>query len=64
MGSSVTSLTLVAEIIQSILYLNSEQEYLLHPKYFVKRATKNLNIKERNIKIRNYFIELANELGS
>ena len=63
-GSSQTSITLVAEIFQNILYLKSEQEYLLHPKYFVKRAIKNLSIKEGNKKIKKRFIELMEELES
>ena len=61
-GSSISSLTLVAEIIQNILYLKPEQEYLLHPNYFVKRVIKNLSIKEGNKKIKKDFIELAEEL--
>ena len=55
--TSLASMTLIAEIIQTILHLRHEQSYLLHPKYLAKRAIKNLSIKEGNLKIRRCFIE-------
>ena len=55
-------MTLVAELIQTILYLKQDQNFLLHPKYLVTRAIKNLSIKEGNQKIKRSFIELVNEI--
>ena len=62
--SSLASLTLAAEIIQTILSLNPEQNFTLHPKFLVKRALKNLSIKESRAEIKRSFIELINETNS
>ena len=56
--ATLTALTLTAEIIQMILQLRPEQNYLTHPKQFVERAIKNLKIKEGNKKIRGDFIQM------
>ena len=61
-GTSIESMTLTAEIIQSILQLKQEQNHLLLPKYLVLRAIKNLSIKEGSVKIRGRFIELLSEI--
>ena len=60
--STVASMTLTAEILQTILYLKPEQTFLLHPKYIAERAVKNLAIKEGGNKIKRQFIALVNEL--
>ena len=62
--STVASMTLIAELLQNIQYLKPDQTYLLHPKFIVKRALKNLRIKEGNTKIRENFIEILNETNS
>ena len=60
-NSSQASLTLVAELVQTILHLKQEQNYLLHPKYIVRRAIKNLTVKEGKIETKETFINLLDE---
>lgn len=60
-GTSAASMTLIAELMQTILHLRQEQNYLLHPKFLVKRAIKNLSIKEGNVKMRRCFINVLSE---
>ena len=57
-SSDLTELTIHAEIIQRILYLKEDQNYLLHPKTFVKLAIKELTIKEGNSRIKNTLRDL------
>ena len=59
--SNVASMTLTAEILQTILSLKPDQTFLMHPRYLAKRAVKNLAIKEGNSKIKGQFIRLLNE---
>ena len=60
-GSTPASMTLIAEILQTITSLRSEQEYLLHPKFIARRAIKNISIKEGNKKLKDLFIEALND---
>ena len=60
-GSTPASMTLIAEILQTITSLRSEQEYLLHPKFIARRAIKNIAIKEGNKKLKDLFIEALND---
>ena len=62
-GTSLDAMTLTAEIHQTILQLRHDQNYLLHPKYLVKRAIKNLSVKEKNKDLRKIFIELVNDVN-
>ena len=59
--TSLASMTLIAEVMQTILYLKHDQNFLLHPKYLVNRAIKNISIKEGNSKIRSCFIEILRD---
>ena len=59
--TSLASMTLIAEVMQTILYLKHDQNFLLHPKYLVNRAIKNISIKEGNPKIRSCFIEILRD---
>ena len=63
-GSTVESMTLNAEILQTILYLKPEQNYLVHPRNLILNAIKSLATKEGNQKIKKHFIELLNETNS
>ena len=58
LDSSLGSMTLTAEILQTILQLNPEQTYLLHPKHLVRQAINRVRIKESNNKIKRGFIDL------
>ena len=60
-GNSLASMTLNAEILQTILYLNPDQNFLIHPKNLVHMALKNLARKEGNVRIKRQFIALLNE---
>ena len=55
-------MTYTAELLQKILYLNPEQNYLIHPKTLVRRTLKNLATKEGNIGIKRQFIDLLNDI--
>ena len=57
-GASLTAMTLTAEIMQMILQLKPDQNFLRHPKSFVERAIKSLKVKEGNKKIKNDFIQM------
>ena len=59
-ANDTTVLTLHAEIIQRILYLKDDANYLIHPKTFVNAAIKDLIVKENKINIKN---ELRDLLG-
>ena len=63
-GSTLASMTLTAELLQTILYLKPDPTYLVHPKALVNMAIKNLAIKEGNKTIKGDFIELINETYS
>ena len=63
-GANTASMTYVAEILQTILYFNPDQTYLMHPNFICRRALKNLAIKEGNKKRKQVFIELLNETNS
>ena len=59
--ASTASMTLTAELLLSILFLKRDQNHLMHPKFVVMRAIKNLAIKEGNNKIKVKFIEIVND---
>lgn len=56
--ATLSSLTLHAEILYRIHYLNSEQNYLVRPRNFVTNALKHLLKLERNILIKNDLVDL------
>ena len=57
--SNIATMTLSAEIMQSILYLKAEQTFLVHPKHVVKQAIKRLSKNEENPDLKRNFIELV-----
>ena len=57
-SSTIGSMTLTAELLQTILQLDPEQTYLVHPKHLVQQAIKRIKIRESNIKIKRGFIDL------
>ena len=57
-------MTLIAELIQTILYLRHDQNYLVRPKLIVIRAIKNLSVKEGNHKIRRCFIDSLADIAN
>ena len=57
--SNIATMTLSAEIMQSILYLKAEQTFLVHPKHVVKQAIKRLSKNEGNPDLKREFIELV-----
>ena len=54
-------MTLTAELIQTILQLKQDQTYLVHPKFLVRRAIKNICVREGKREIKESFIELMDE---
>ena len=60
--SSQASMTFSAELLQTILYLNPELNYLIHPRTLVRTTLRNLATKEGNKKLKRQFIDLLNEL--
>ena len=63
-GSTLDAMTLNAELLQVILYLKPNPNYLLHPKHLVLNAVKALAAKEGNKRLKDNFIELLNETNS
>ena len=63
-NTSLASMTLIAELIQTILYLRHDQNYLVRPKLIVIRAIKNLSVKEGNHKIRRCFIDSLADIAN
>ena len=63
-GSTLEAMTLNAELLQVILYLKPNPNYLLHPKHLVLNAVKALAAKEGNKRLKDNFIELLNETNS
>ena len=59
--SSLAAMTLTAELIQTILQLKQDQTYLVHPKFLVRRAIKNICVREGKREIKESFIELMDE---
>ena len=53
---TIATLTLKAEVMQTILRLKPDQNYLLHPKLLVHNILKRLSIKERKQELRQVFI--------
>ena len=60
----IINVTLNAELLQVILYLKPNPNYLLHPKHLVLNAVKALAAKEGNKRLKDNFIELLNETNS
>ena len=60
MGSSLATTTINAEILQRILTLKRDQNYLIHPKIFVEHALKLLLKRERNGPVKNDIASLLN----
>ena len=60
MGSSLATTTINAEILQRILTLKRDQNYLIHPKIFVEHALKLLLKRERNGPDKNDIASLLN----
>ena len=60
-GNNLATLTLRAEVLQVILRLKPEQNFLIHPKKLVTDTARRLIIKEQNLKIKNSFIEALDD---
>ena len=54
---NIATLTLKAEVIQSIIRLRPDQNYLTHPKLFVENIVKRLGMKERKKDFKEIFIK-------
>ena len=61
-STDLRDLTIHAEIIQRILYLKEDQEYLLHPKAFVELGIKDLIMKEGKADLKTKIKDLLNQL--
>ena len=62
-NSTIASMTLNAEILLRILYLKDSQNYLVHPKVFVKQCLKSVIVKEKKLVIRDSVKALLDGLG-
>ena len=61
--NNLASLTLRAEILNIILRLKTDQNYLVHPKQLVLNAVKGLSIKEGKTEIKRLFINALEQLS-
>ena len=61
--STSASMTLNSEILTRILYLKDSQNYLVHPRIFVRQALKAIAVKEKKTEVRVVIKTLLDELG-
>ena len=61
--STSASMTLNSEILTRILYLKDSQNYLVHPRIFVRQALKAIAVKEKKTEVRVAIKTLLDEIG-
>lgn len=60
-NSNKAFVTLAAEILGKIMGLRDEENFLIHPKFFVRNSIKALSIKEKDAKLRELYSEILRE---